>query len=273
MRPIWSGSISFGLINIPINLYSGSIDHAINLDMLHKKDLSPIRYAKMCKVEDKEVTYEDIVKGFEYEKGRYVVVTEEDFAKVNPKKSKMIELQCFVDEGEIDPIYFEKPYFLEPAKGAAKTYLLLNEALRKSKKVGIATYVVHTKAHLGVIKPYGRGLILNQLRFKSEVKNFAEIELPIAKIQPKEVDIAVKLIDQLTERFNPNLYKDTYSEELRAVIEAKLKGKKLPKTKEAVETVSTPVEDIMKKLKDSLEHYSKPTRKPHVGPSRRRKVS
>lgn len=266
MRPIWSGSLSFGLINIPVRIYSATYDRAINLDMLHKKDLSPIRFARICKAEEKEVPYEDIVKGYEYEKGEYVVLTEDDFIKASPKKSKAIEIESFIDEDEVDPIYYDKPYFLEPDKGAAKTYILLNEALKKAKKVGVATYMIHTKAHVGLIKPHGRGIILNQLRFQDEIRNLAEIELPVAKIQPKELDIAVKLIDQLSSHFHPEKFKDTYSEELKEIIDEKLKGKK-PHAKKQQELKATQTQDIMKKLKASLQKS-----RPHTSPIRKSKT-
>lgn len=265
MRPIWSGALSFGLINIPVHLYSGTYDRGINLDMLHKKDLSPIRFARICKAEEKEVPYEDIVKGYEYEKGEYVVITEDDFMKVSPKKTKTIEIQCFIKEDEVDTIFYDKPLFLEPDKGAAKAYLLLNEALKKSKKVGVAMYVLHKKEHFGLIKPHGRGLIVNQLRFKSDLRRFEEIELPVAKIQAKELDFAVKLIDQLTEPFKPDNFKDTYTDEIKAMIEEKTKGKGKKPRKKKEEAEVKPVKDIMKQLQESLQKYS-----PRSKPSRAR---
>lgn len=256
MRSIWSGALNFGLINIPVQLYSGTFDRGINFDMLHEKDLSPIRFAKVCKQEEKEVPYNEIVKGYEYTKGEYVVITEEDFQRVSPKRTKMIDIQCFVNEDEIDTLYYEKPYLLEPGKGAAKAYLLLNEALKKSKKVGVSLFVLHKKEHLALIKPHGRGLILNQLRFKSELRPFEEIELSVAKIQPKEVEVAVKLIDQLTEPFKPENFKDTYTDEIKAMIEEKTKGKKPRRKKEEIETA--PTKDIMKQLQESLQRYRPP---------------
>ena len=260
MKPLWSGTLSFGLINIPVQIYPATNERGINLDMLHKKDLSPIRFARMCKSEEKEVPFAEIVKGYEYEKGEYIVLTEEDFIKASPKKTKTIEIQSFVNEDEIDPIYYEKPFFLEPGKGAAKSYVLLSQALQKSKKVGVVTYMLHTKAHLGLVKPYGRGIILEQLRFHAELRNFAEIELPVAKIEPKEMETAIKLIEQLTERFNPKNFKDHYHDVLMAIIEKKSKGKKITGKKEKVG--KTFDADIMKQLKASL-------RKP---PSRVRRV-
>src|SRR5215211_1486354 len=143
MRALWTGSLSFGLINIPMKLYSATQEHGLNFDMLHKKDLSPIRYARICKADGKEIPYKDIVKGYEYQKGDYVVLVEEDFKRANIKKTKSIEMIEFTKESEINPLYYEKPYYLEPDKGADKAYVLLREALLKSKKVGIAKFVLH----------------------------------------------------------------------------------------------------------------------------------
>lgn len=272
MRPIWSGALSFGLINIPVRLYSGTQEHAINFDMLHKTDLSPIRFAKMCKEEGQEVPYKDIVKGYEYQKGEYVVVTEEDFEKVNVKKTKTIEIHLFTYEREIDSIFFEKPYFLEPDKGAAKAYALLKEALERSEKVAVVTFVLRNREHLGLVKPYKNGIILNQLRYASEIRDISGLELPdTAKLSAKELDMAVKLIDELTQAFNPEAYHDTYVEELRKMIEEKAQGKK-PK-KRGEEPAVTPVKDLMAKLKASLEKHRSSERHVSSGVRRPRRSS
>lgn len=260
MRALFSGSLSFGLINIPVNLYSGINERGgINLDMLHKKDLSPIRYAKICKAEEKEIPYEEVVKGYEVQDGEYVVITDEDFAKIYPKRTKTIEIHYFIKEEEVNSVYFEKPYFLEPGKGTPKAYFLLADALKKSKKVGVVTYVIHTREHIGIVKPYGRGIILNQLRYESELRNFNEIELPIAKIDPKEMEMAMKLINQLTEKFKPEKFKDNYAEMIQAIIDEKTKGKKIKAKKK--EAPLTGVHDLMGKLKESLKSYSHPVKK------------
>lgn len=267
-RPIWSGTISFGLINIPVRLYSATLDHSLSFDMLHKKDNSPIRYAKICKAEEKEIPYEEVVKGYKIDKNEYIIITDEDFQKADPKKSKTIEIISFTDEDAIDSIFFEKPYFLEPDKGAAKAYLLLNEALKRSKKVGVVSFMIHSREHIGILKPQGRGIILNQLRYQSELKNFAEIELPVAKLQSKEIDVAIQLIDQLTDKFDPKQFKDTYKERLRAIINAKMKGKKPRKKQAAVPEAKGGVQDIMKKLKASLAQYHKPKKRAAHGTKR-----
>lgn len=259
MRNIWKGSISFGLVNIPVKLFNASRDRELKFIMLHKKDLSEIRYARMCKEEEKEIPWSEIVKGYEYEKGEYVVMEQQDFEKANLKKTKTIEIVSFADEDEIDPIYYEKPYYLEPDKGAGNTYLLLGEALRKAKKVGIAKYVIHNREHIAILKPYKNLLILNQLRFDEELVKASELAIPQAekKTAPKELEIAVKLINHLTKPFVPEEFKDTYTDEIKQIIEQKAKGKKIrPKGEEPK---PTKVHDIMSLLKASLE--KKPPKK------------
>lgn len=252
MRSIWTGAISFGLVNIPVKLYSATQQKDIDLDMLAKKDLSPIRYARINKTTGEEVDYKDIVKGYEYEKGSYVVVTDDDFKKASPEKSKSIDIVDFVKEEEIDSIYFEKPYYLEPDKGAAKPYALLVKALEKANKVGIARFMLRNRERLAAIKVIDGVLVLNQIRYGSEIRKTDELNVPKQqKISPKEVELAMKLIDQLTsEKFDPEAYTDTYVEELKKIIEAKAQGK--PVKKAAVKKAKTDVKDIMSVLKESL---------------------
>jgi DNA end-binding protein Ku len=252
MRAIWSGSLSFGLVNIPVKLYSATGENRLNLDMLHKKDLSPIRYARICRADGKEVPWEDIVKGYEYRTGDYVVLTDEDFKKANVEKTKAIEIEQFTKESEIDTIYFEKPYYLEPEKGAEKAYALLRESLKKSKKIGIAKFVLRNRERLAAIKPSGNVLVLEQMRFREEIRDPKELNLPDnKKASNKEIDMALALIQQLTEVFAPNKFKDTYIDELKQVIAAKAKGK--PVKAKGRELKPTEVSDIMAMLKKSLE--------------------
>ncbi|HEY9744635.1 MAG TPA: Ku protein [Oculatellaceae cyanobacterium] len=252
MRSIWTGSLSFGLVNIPIRLYSGTKRERLDFDLLHKKDLSPIRYARVCKAEGKEVPYEEIVKGYEYEKGEYVVLTEEDFERANVRKNKSIEIISFAQQEEIDPNYFEKPYWIEPDKGAARAYALLREALRESGRVGIAQFVLRNREHLCIVRPEGEALALNQMRFASELQEPSSLQLPErAKPDAKELSLALSLIDQFTEPFRPENYKDTYHEELERLIEEKLSGKAPAKMGKAPEP--TKVRDLMSLLKASLE--------------------
>jgi DNA end-binding protein Ku len=257
MRAIWTGSVNFGLINIPVRLYSGSESRGgIDLTMLHKKDLSPIRYAKFCKEEDKEVRSTDIVKGYEYQDGEYVIISDEDFEKANAERTKTIDIQQFAHETEIDVRYFERPYYLEPNKGAEKPYALLREALTKSNLIAVAKFVLRNREHLASIKPVGKVLVLNQLRFPSELRQPSQLNLPDSKVTTKgEIDMALKLVKQLTEPFIPEDYHDTYTEELEAVIRQKMSGK-APKKKGRAPS-KTATTDLMASLKASLEETQK----------------
>lgn len=263
MRSLWKGSITFGLVNIPVKMYVASQEREFKFVMLHKKDHSQIRYARICKTEDKEVPWNEIVKGYEYEPGEYILMDDEDFKKANLKKSKSIEIVDFVKESEIDTVYYSKPYFLEPEKNAEKAYVLLREALQKSKKVGIAKFVIHNREHIAVIKPYEDAIILNELRYNNEVIQPEQLNIPAhQKVSGKELDIALKLIDQLTTAFKPEKYKDTYSDEIKDIIKQKSKGRKVHPKGEEVKP--SKVQDIMSLLKASLEEQpkkSKPKRK------------
>lgn len=259
MKAIWNGSIAFGLINIPIRVYPASEDHALEFHMLHKKDLSPIRFARICKAEGKEVAYQDIVKGFEFEKGEYVVIEDADFKAANSKKTSTIELQYFTESSQIDPIYYEKPYFLEPDKKSGKAYKLLWEGLLKSGKVAIGNFVFRNREHFGAILPLKEGLLLIQMRYPSEIRPFEELNLPKEKTAPQELKMALTLIDQLTQNFQPEKHHDTYVEELMGVIEQKLKGAKPRKVKAAKSLHETG--DLMALLQKSLEKSLPPIRK------------
>lgn len=253
MRAIWSGSISFGLVNIPVRLYSASqANEGLDLNMLHKTDMSPIRYARICRADGEEVPWEDIVKGYEYQKGDYVVLTDDDIKKASPEKTQTIDIAQFVDEKEIDSRYYEKPYYLEPDKKAEKPYALLREALRKSGKVALAKYVLRNRERLAAVKPIGQVLVLNQMRFSSELRQPAGLTLPDAKLTSEtEVKMALALISQLSGHFVPEDYHDTYTEELEEIIDAKVRGKEPAKTTAAAKP--TAVKDLMATLKASLE--------------------
>lgn len=253
MRPIWSGVLSFGLINIPIKVYSGTAGTNIEFNLLHKKDYSPIRYAKVCRKEGKELTQDDIVKGYEYQDGDFVVLTNEDLKSVNLDRSQAIDVLDFVKEEEIDPIYFEKPYYLEPDKGAAKAYAILREALKKSKKVGVAKFVIHSREHLGIIKPHEKIIVLEQIRYEDQLAAWEKLTIPKTESpRAKELNMATSFIDHLTEHFDPEDYEDTFHEKLMKLIKQKLKGHKIQvaKVDEATPTKSA---DLMLMLKESLE--------------------
>lgn len=260
MRSIWKGSVSFGLVNIPVQMYTASHEKEFSFVLLHKKDHSTIRYARICKAENKEVPWNEIVKGYEYDKGDFVVLQDEDFEKANLRKTKTIEVLHFVDENEIDSLYYSKPYFLEPDKNAGNAYTLLREALKKSHKVGLAKYVLRNREHLAVIKVYQNMLVLIQLRYQTEITLPEKLKIPSdEKAKSKEIEMAVKLIDQMTIPFKPDRYRDTYTDELMQVIKQKAKGRLVhPKT---AEPPNTKVHDIMSLLKASLGTNKKPTKK------------
>lgn len=254
MRPTWSGAVSFGLVNIPVNLYSASQDKGgLSFRLLHEKDMSPVGYAKVCKAEGSEVPQNEIVRGFEYEKDEYVVIEDEDFKRADARRTKTIDIVDFVCEEEIDPLFYEKPYYLAPDRGADKPYALLLETLRRAKKVGIARFVLRDREHLAVIKPFENVLVLNQIRFVSEVRDHADLKLPSVEIDTmeRELEMALALVDAMTVDFKPEAYHDTYTEKLRAVIDEKLKGKPAAVKDEAAQP--TDVQDLMEALKASME--------------------
>jgi DNA end-binding protein Ku len=254
MRAIWTGSLAFGLVNIPVKLYSGTQDNAgLDLTMLHKPDLSPIQYLRVCRADGKEVPYEDIVKGYQYQPGDYVVLTDKDFEKAAAKRTKTIEIEEFVKEAEIDVRFFDKSYYLEPDRGADKAYALLREALKKSGKVAIAKFVLRNREHLAAIKTIGNALVLNQLRFGSELRSPLGLNFPAkTDASKKEIDIALSLISHLTEPFVAEDFKDTYVDQLEKSIKAKAKGKPI-KSVDGAPVSKTTSKDIMSMLKASLE--------------------
>lgn len=219
--------------------------------MLHKEDHSPIRYARICREDGEEIPYDDIVKGYEYRKGDYVVLTQEDFKRADAKKTKTVEIKQFCDESEIDSRYFEKPYYLEPGKGAERAYALLRDALAKTNKVAVAKYAMRARDNMGAIKPIGNALVLNQMRFPADLRNPTDLNFPSQKATKEELEMAVALIKQLDKPFIPEDWHDTYTEELEEVIEEKAKGHK-PKS-HGREPKETQVKDLMSTLKASLE--------------------
>lgn len=256
MRALWSGSISFGLVNIPVKLYSGAESNSLDLDMLRKSDLCPIKYQRVCKYDNKEVPYEEIVKGYEYSDGEYIVLTDRDFENANVAKTHLIDILGFVDEREIDSRYFEKPYYLEPDRSGDKPYALLREALRQSGKVGVATYVLRNRGSLGVVKPIGELLVLNEIRYQSEVRGYQELKLPTAQnLREQEIELALTLINHLTVTFDPANYHDTYVEDLKKTIAEKAQGI-TPAPKEERPQPSKVV-DLMALLKESLNQKKK----------------
>ena len=257
MRSLWTGSISFGLVNIPVHLYSGTETHqGIDLDMLHKKDHAPIRYARICRKDGEEIRWDDIVKGYEYQDGDYVVLSQDELDKTDEKQTRTIDIQQFVDEPEIDSRYFDKPYYLEPDEGAGKAYVLLREALERSGKVALAKFILHEREHLAAIKPIGNALVLNQMRFPTDIRAGTDLKLPSdIKISDDEIQLALRLIHQQTKHFAPEDFHDTYTEKIEEMIDEKIKGHKPKKHAKVAE--KTEGKDIMAALKASLEHTKK----------------
>jgi DNA end-binding protein Ku len=253
MRAIWKGAISFGLVNIPVGLYSATRPAGeIKFRMLRKKDLSPIKYKRIAEVDEKEVAWEDIVKGYEYEKGEFVTMSEQDFEKVDIPSSQTVDIKEFVDLSEIDPMFFDHPYYLAPEKGGDKAYTLLREALEKSGKVGIAKVVIKTREHVAAVKPYGNALVLELMHFADELANPTDLKLPKSEVGKKEMAMAESLIEQMTDKWDPKKYKDEYRDALVELIEKKIEsgGKELPTPKGKPR--SSKVVDIADLLQQSL---------------------
>lgn len=252
MRAIWTGAIGFGLVNIPIKLYSATESARLDLDLFDKKDHAKIRYSRVNADTGREVAWENVIKGYKYEDD-YVMLSEEDFEKASPEKSKTIAIEEFVEEIMVDPIFFDTPYYTEPAKGGERAYALLREALKDTGKVAIGQFVMRTRENLCILRAQGDILQLVKLRYPEEIRSTEEINTPSSKItiKPAELKMAETLINQLTpKKFDISKYKDTYDETLLKLIEAKAKGKKVtaPKTKKApAKTV-----DLMAQLKASL---------------------
>ncbi|HNP68612.1 MAG TPA: Ku protein [Aequorivita sp.] len=254
MRSIWNGSISFGLVSIPIKMYSASEDRKLDLDMLDVHDNARIRYKRVNEEIGKEVEWKDIVKGFK--KGEsYIVLDKEDFEKANMKKSKTIDIEEFVDESEVSDLLYKSPYFLEPQKEGGKSYNLLRDALKKTKKLGVATFVMRQKEHLSLIGVYKNALVLHVIRFADEIRDPGDLKLPATKVSKKEVDMALSLIENYTTTFKIDKYKDVYNKQLMKIINNKEAGKKTRSKK--VDTTPTQADDLMAKLKASLEKKKK----------------
>ena len=253
MRSIWTGSLSFGMVNIPVKLQSAVQSENLDLDMLSKDDLAPVRYARIDSKTGEELDYKDIVKGYQYAKGKYIVVTDEYFEAASPQKSKSIDILQFVKTDAIDPIYFEKPYYIVPGKGGEKPYNLLLQALEEAGSSGLAEFMLRNREHLCAIRPYNGMLLLNQMRYQDELKAAPEVALSKGeKITGKELELAVKLVEQLSDSFDPAAFKDDYMAALKKVIKAKAAGKNI-RIAEPKEEKTATVKDLMEVLKKSLE--------------------
>ena len=257
MRAIWKGTISFGLVNIPIALYPATRREEFKFRLLRKSDLSPVNYKRVAEKDGKEVHWDQIVKGYEYEKGKYVVLKDEDFERVDLEATQTVDIQDFVDLDEIDPIFFYKPYYLEPQKGGDKAYALLRDALEDSRKVGIAKVVIKTRQYLAGVKPEDGALVLELMHFADELADTGKLHLPKkVEVGKREMNMAKSLIDSMSSKWNPEKYRDDYREALMEVIEEKVeaggkeieaKPKKAPKPTKVIDLVSV----LQKSLKQT----------------------
>jgi DNA end-binding protein Ku len=254
-RAIWKGSISFGLVNIPIALYPATRREELKFRLLRKSDLSPVNYKRVAEKDGKEVPWDQIVKGYEYEKGKYVVLKDEDFDRVDLEATQTVDIQDFVDQEEIDPIFFYKPYYLEPQKGGDKAYALLRDALKDTNKVGVAKVVIKTRQYLAGVKPEDGALVLELMHFADELADPEKLHVPKKmEVGKREISMAKSLIHTMSSKWNPEKYKDDYREALMEVIEEKVEaGGKEIEEKPKKATKPTKVIDLVSVLQKSLE--------------------
>ncbi len=253
-RPIWSGSISFGLVTVPVKLFSATSPKEVRFHMLHDKDGGRIQQKRVCSIDGEEVSWEHIVKGFEISKGRYVTVTREELEAFNPKATKAIEIEDFVELPQIDPIYYASTYYLVPDRGAAKPYALLREAMKRSNKVGIGRFVLRTKQYLAAVRPLGKALAISTMLYADEVVSQDELEgLPDAHAKPgeREMKMAEQLIESLGAEFDIRKYKDDYREQVLALLERKAEGEEIVAEAPAEEPRGKVV-NLMEALQKSL---------------------
>ncbi len=252
-RALWKGSIAFGLVNIPVELHTAVRDSRPHFRMLHAEDKSPVRFERVCQREGKPVAWDELVKGYEYEKGRFVVLTKEDFKSAALEKNRTIDIRSFVKPEEIDDRFFESAYFLVPPKGAERAYALLREAIRETGLVGIATVVLRDAQHLAAVEVSRDALVLTLMRYSEELVDVSEYRFPHATdVRKPELQMARTLVENLADKWDPAQYTDTYRENLMKIIKAKMKGKEAHLV-EHVEPQNAEVVDLMERLRRSLE--------------------
>lgn len=262
-RPIWKGAISFGLVHVPVELHSASTSSGIDLDLLDKRDFAPVGYKKYNKSTGKEVTQEDIVKGYAIEKDEYVVLTDADLRKANPESTQTIDILSFVEATDIPVIFFEQPYYLVPSKGGEKVYALLRQTLERSGKLALGQVVIRTKQHLAALMPLQEVIVLNLLRYQEEIRELPEIPLPKSGkqslVSAKEVEMALSLVKDMTESWNPEQYQDTYRQDILKLVQKKVKAKQThfltepdSDADETKDAKPSNVVDLLQLLKNSL---------------------
>jgi len=261
MRPIWKGSISFGLVNIPIALVAATKREDLRFRLLRSTDLSPINYTRIAEADGREVAWKDIVKGYEYEKGRFVVLKDEDFRRADVEATETIDILDFVPLGEINPLLFTKPYYLEPLKGGAKAYALLRDALGDGGKVGVTKVVIKTRQHLAALRAQGHALVLDLMHFPDELIDPQAIHAPAAKAAPRELKLARALIDEMTRSWDPARYVDDYRSSLMELIERKARGGGQKVRERPAPRRADDVIDLVAVLKESLADSGTPRAK------------
>jgi DNA end-binding protein Ku len=256
-RALWKGAITFGLVHIPVGLYPAAREHSIDFDWLDRRSMKPVGYKRVNKATGKEVPWGEVVKGYEYKDERYVVMSDEDFRRANPEASKTVDILAFVDLTDIAPQHFDTPYYLKPEKRGQKAYALLREALEKAGKAGIASVVIRTKQYLAALVAEDDLLLLNTLRYADELKDPAELEIPKSKVTAKELDMALRLVEDMAGDWKPAKYKDTFREDLMKRIKAKIKAGETEEItaaeKERKPGKSAEVIDLMSLLRQSVE--------------------
>ena len=278
MRAIWKGAISFGLVTIPISLYPATRREELKFRLLRRKDLSPVNYKRVATADGKEVDWDDIVKGYEYEKDKFVVLKDEDFARVDVEATQTVDILHFVALEDVNPLLFHKPYYMEAGRGGDKAYVLLREALEKSGKIAIAKVVIKTRQHLAAVKPQKDGLMLELMHFPEEILDVSQFNAPHAKtVGKQEMTMAMQLINSMSKKWNPKDYTDEYRDALEKMIEKKIEhgGKSVPASKQKGPK-PTNVIDLVSILKKSIAETGEKSTKPKTArkkaaPARRRK--
>ncbi|HET7584366.1 MAG TPA: Ku protein [Gemmatimonadaceae bacterium] len=254
MPSIWKGTLAFGLVNIPVELRTAVRSDHLSFRLLHADDLSPVRYERVCQAEGEPIPWSEIVKGYEYAKGQFVVMTDDDFKAAALETSRTLEITDFVNEAEIDTRYFETPYYLVPTKGGERAYALLREAIRRSGVVGIGKVTIRQKQHLAGIRVAGDALVLELMRFQHELIDVTELDLPSRDaVRPQELKMAEQLIAGLAEPFDPSKYTDEYRANLWRIIQAKMEGAEIELSPAAAAPREAQVIDLMSRLRESLE--------------------
>ena len=260
---VWKGHLTFGLLSLPVKLYSAARSETVSFNQLHKSDHSRVKQVLYCQLEDKAIQRADIVKGYEYEKDKYVVIEDEEIKKVAPRTAKTMEVLEFVKSADVDPIYFESSYYLAPDEAGEKPYALLFEALRKTGCVGVAKIAMHNREHIVILRPGQRGILLHTMYYPDEIRQVEEFRTDTSTVKDKELVLAQTLVESLLAEFEPDKYKDEYRENLMTMIKAKVEGKEI--VEPAAPAHKAPVIDILEALKMSLAEAKKPPRSVREG--------